>query len=421
MKEKILYIYLFLLIAAIAFSPRFPLGVISDGRKIDIRAEDILILGGAMVGLFFLWRKIKNKERIEQPPFFVPILCVILWGFFSISLNLFFGNLKLDKAVFYFGKEIEFFLLYFLVFYSIKDLKTNLFLQKIWLLFATLNVLWIFYVIFTNSKNYIYYGANTFAEPRGPFPSGGFFLMLFLLLFGLFIFYYNSLEFSKHPKIFLSILSYLPIVGIVASGSRASAVGFFSALFIFLVLQMLNGINFYKFLKILFFISLAIIVFYGSVFLLSIKKDIVSIERVIDVENMKLEYSFNKKDSRLIIMTKNFFEVVENKKNFFLGKGVYGEAHSQYARVILERGIIGFFLFLWLVGSILLTSWKKFQTAENNFIKGLSAISIVATIVMLVMAIPNDSFMVVKIAEVYWFIVGMSAAIYKKDKRDEYE
>lgn len=103
-----------------------------------------------------------------------------------------------------------------------------------------------------------------------------------------------------------------------------------------------------------------------------------------------------------------------------MGMGVLGEAHDQYIRVLLEKGITGLFMFFWLIYSILKISYKGFKEKDDLFKKSLCAGLFVSTVAMLVMAIPNDVFMVVKVDEVYWFFAAMTmASIFSPWKSSE--
>ena len=115
--KKIVYLFLVLLITAICLSPRFSLGLLAGRRNIDIRAEDIVLCFGLIAGLIFII--LRKKFKFILPPLFWPILFVSSWGFFSVLLNLLIGNIVSKIAFFYFLKEVEFFLFYFLIFYCV--------------------------------------------------------------------------------------------------------------------------------------------------------------------------------------------------------------------------------------------------------------------------------------------------------------
>ncbi len=409
MNKKIIYLFLVLLIVAISLSPRFSFGMLFPRRNIDIRAEDILILIGSIVGIFYILKS--DKKNFRFPPLFWPIVCLLGWGIFSVSINLFLGNIVFSTAFFYFLKEIEFFVLYFLVFYCVSNIGSSKKLIKYWLFFGIVNIFWLIYVFIFNVRWSIFYGPEAFIEPKGPFPSGGFFLMLFIFFFNLFIFYYNNLKISKTKKAFILVLCVLPALGVISSGSQASVLGMFFSIIVSLFLLFKNKINFAQFIK---FIVLAVIIFcilLSVIYVLPISKRIISFKKI------SQDYLSGAYDTRGVILKNNLAVLSEHPIDLIFGTGIFGEAHSQYVRVILERGFIGLILFLWLMWSIIKISYNGYKEKNDLFKKGLCAGLFVATIAMLLVSVPNDAFMVVKPDEVYWFFVAMSTAVLSMSVR----
>lgn len=402
--KKIIFIFLFCLLAAISLSPRFSFGHISGTqRSIDLRIEDFVLLLGLAGWIFYALAH--KKHSFKLPPLFWPILIWIAWGFFSVVVNLLLLNIQLSKAFFYFGKEVEFFLLYFIAYNCIKDQSTNIFLKKLWMFFGFLNIAWITYVLIAKPAGFYYYGADAFMEPQGPFPSGGFFLILFILLFNLFIFYGYGLKISPAKKLLFLILSIIPAIGVIASGSRASTIGMTISVLISLFILFSKGINFARAVKIGFFAGAIFCLFIALLYSLPVAK------RAIDLQKMTSEYTSSAEDSRISIFKSDLNTLTDSPEKMIIGVGVFGEAHSQYMRILLERGFFGLIIFGWLMASLLKICWKNFnkQGLPLAFSVGLFS----ATLVMLLMSVPNDPFMVVKIGEIYWFFAAMAMASFE--------
>ena len=407
MNKKNIHLFLFFLIAAICLSPRFSFGALYNGRHIDIRAEDIILCLGLMAGLFYIF--IHGKHKLELPPLFLPIASICSFGFFCVLINLLLGNIILGVAFFYFLKEIEFFLLYFIVFYCLSSFNFSEQIVGYCLFFGLVNIFWIVYVFFFNVKWSIFYGPNSFVEPRGPFPSGGFFLMFFIFFLNLFIFYFNNLQISRAKKMLLFATCVLPSLGVISSGSMDAVLGLFSSIPISLFLLFKNRINFAVFLKMIILFSVSVCILLSIIYVLPVSKRIVSFDKI------KNEYTSNSKNYRGSIIKDHISTLLKHPEYLIIGIGVFGEAHMQYMRVALERGIMGLFLFLWLMWSILKVSYGGFNEKKNLLIKGLCAGLFASTVVMLMMGVANDVFMVVKPDEVYWFFAAMAiAAIYEK-------
>ena len=402
--KKTVYLFLVLIITAICLSPRFSLGLLAGRRNIDIRAEDIVLCFGLIAGLIFI--VLRKKFKFILPPLFWPILFVSSWGFFSVLLNLLIGNIVSKIAFFYFLKEVEFFLFYFLIFYCVRSVGLSRRLIKYWIIFSLVSVFWLVYVFIFNIQWSIQpYGPNTFIEPGGPFPSGGFFLLLFIFFSNLFIYYYSRLNISKTKKVFLFIIFILPMVGVMSSGSMAATMGLFVSIIVSLFLLFKDRLGSTGIIKII----ISTVIFFGiiiaAIHILPVPQKIISLKKVM------YEYTSGDSESRGGIFRDHSVLLIEHPQYLITGIGVLGEAHSQYMRVLLERGILGLFLFLWLMRSILKISYDGFKEKDNLFKKGLSAGLFTATVCMLIMAIPNDVFMVVKPDEIYWFFAAMTIAL----------
>ena len=141
---------LVVLAVAIALFPIFTAGKLSEGKIIELRVEDFLLLFFGLVWLadFFILK----KTKIKKPLLFLPILFWLGISFASLLVNLIIGNTRLDLGFFYFLKEAEIFFLYFFVFSGIKSIKDSKFLVNIWILLGALNTGYVFYQIFTGNQ-----------------------------------------------------------------------------------------------------------------------------------------------------------------------------------------------------------------------------------------------------------------------------
>lgn len=51
--------------------------------------------------------------------------------------------------------------------------------------------------------------------------------------------------------------------------------------------------------------------------------------------------------------------------------GYFGDTHDYYLKILVETGLLGFGLFLWLLGAIYRQGWRLFRSAEDPFLKSL--------------------------------------------------
>jgi hypothetical protein len=405
----------FLLACAIALSPAFSIGEIKSAaggnRAIEIRVEDILLL---ILGLIWISNfLISRRSKIGKPPLFFPILVWLGVGLIGVLINLIFVNIQASRAFFYFLKEIEFFFLYFYVFYHVKSLNVVRFILKTWVFLALVNVAWIIFELITGLKITYYYGPTIFTEPRGSFPSAGFFLIIFSVLFNVLIYYYLKLNISKFKKVILAISVLSLIIGIFAAASRSNFWGLILMLPLAVFLYLLKE----KKIK-AFFIPLLVLICVVIVFI-SVLRDLPSLQRTIDFERIKV--------ARVSIWKGEVVDFLGYNPLFAffgLGKSVIlpsagQESHSQYMRNFVETGVVGSIAFLFLIFFIIKKSAVYFLRGKDPLLVGLSAGLLVSTVAMFIISIPAEAFIVVKVAEVYWFFAALALVALNIGKKQE--
>lgn len=98
---------------------------------------------------------------------------------------------------------------------------------------------------------------------------------------------------------------------------------------------------------------------------------------------------------------------------FLFGGGVSWESvlDSQYARVLLETGVIGLFAFLFLQWRLLKTTRQAYRWTEDWMGRGVALGMFGATIALNVHSIGTISFLIVRIMEPYWFLIALTVTI----------
>ncbi len=400
---------LIFLVMAIAFSPSFSAGVIEGGRIIEIRVEDILlvILGLAWIANFL----ISKKEKIKKPTLLLPILAWLSIGFISTLVNLSLTNIDISRGFFYFLKEIEFFFLYFYVFYHIKNINSAECIINLWIIVGVVNICLIIFQFITDT-GYGTYGPSMFME-KGPFPSGGSFLILFANLFNVFLYYYLHIKLSKVKKIIL-LLAILSIpIGVISSGSRTSILG--------LILVVVLSLFFYQ---IKYGVVKSVFTLLGLLIIIGIIFSFVSgkVPYILGLQPEKVLGSIIVRSG----IWKAQIETMPEKLFYYLfgmGKSVRlytEESHSQYIRNFIETGLIGSLIFFFLIFVIIKKAFRGFLLRKDPLLIGLSSGLLVSTIAMLFISIVAEGFLVVKINEIYWFFAAITmAALSNKIKVNE--
>lgn len=103
------------------------------------------------------------------------------------------------------------------------------------------------------------------------------------------------------------------------------------------------------------------------------------------------------------------------------GKGSLGlvsglqstEAHNHYLRLILESGIFGLLAFVWLLTKIIRVSLKVYKNGQNNVSKAVGGACLAASLGLGFCGLFQDAFLPVTLNEIWWGLIGLTAAAYK--------
>lgn len=92
-----------------------------------------------------------------------------------------------------------------------------------------------------------------------------------------------------------------------------------------------------------------------------------------------------------------------------LGYGVTGARFMdvQYARTLVETGIVGLAVFLWLAWSTLKSGLASFRALRDPEERGLALGFLAGTIGLLVHAIGANTFIIVRVMEPFWFVAAV--------------
>ena len=88
----------------------------------------------------------------------------------------------------------------------------------------------------------------------------------------------------------------------------------------------------------------------------------------------------------------------------------FGFMDAQYARVLVETGIVGLLCFVWLLWSVIRAARAVHRTAVDPFDRGLAMGFIAGIFGLLAHAIGSNTFIVIRIMEPFWLLTGLVAA-----------
>lgn len=400
-----------ILILAIGLSPSIPFGKIPNGHVLEIRAEDIIII---LLALYWLKRIVIDKQKIVNPALFLPISLWLGFLFVTTAINVFFGNISAVNSIFYYGKELEFFFIYFFIYCHIATLPNVRKALQYLLIIVFIHAAWILFQVFSGLKITYYYNFTTFIEPEGTSPGGMFLLILFTFLFSVFLYEYFQRTHSWTKRAFMGLVAISPVVGIVTSGSRGTFLAFVVTLVVMAFLLVLRKASPVGLGMVVAGIMICIVILvigytFSSADILN-KSDAF---RVFRSESFFRSLDINNPNARTFLWKFNLERAVEQPIAFlFIGGGksfsFEQQPHNYYLYAFNEGGLIGLSLFLFLLSNILIYAWRGFMGPGDDLTIGLSAGLISATLGMMVSSIFAESFQVVKSAEIYWVFVALT-------------
>ncbi len=104
-----------------------------------------------------------------------------------------------------------------------------------------------------------------------------------------------------------------------------------------------------------------------------------------------------------------------------LGFGITGYwfIDAQYFRTLIELGILGLIIFLVLMYQIGRFLLRTYYLSNDTFVQGLSLGTFAGFISLLVHAIGSNTFIIVRIMEPFWFLMGLVVVLYNLEMAEQ--
>lgn len=388
-------IALYLLVFSMLLSPEFGARD-TQGSGFTIRIDDLLL-----VILSFSWfaRSAIKKEYgiFPKTPLNTAITAYILLCLFSTVVGGIYGKINV-VGLFFVLKYFEYFVVFFMAvnFVNTRE-QVKTFVILLLITCAICSFIGICQIPAGRRVTAPFEGAV--GEP-GSF--GGYLILMMSVSIGLFL----TSE-SRRAKILLAVLIAINIIVIMATESRASWMGM---PFMYLCFIILNK-------KKLLLIGVMVVLLAASPFILPKNvKDRFSgtfdtekgFQATVGGQDLAL-------DSSATLRILSWQGVLKDLKfHPILGYGITGYwfIDAQYFRTLIELGILGLYVYLYLMYRIFRFLLQTYRMSDDNYVKGLTMGVLAGFISLLLHSVGSNTFIIVRIMEPFWFLMGLVVVLY---------
>ncbi|MBN3041058.1 MAG: O-antigen ligase family protein [Candidatus Omnitrophica bacterium] len=384
---------LIILIFSMLFSPEFSLGGVS-GRAVVVRFDDIFIFV-----IFFGWlaKMAINKELGLIRITFLnrPILAYIAVYAIATLIGLLMGPISLKEGVFYLLKYFEYFLLFFMVSNCLNDKEQAAFFIRL-ILFVGLAIS--IYACWQHLTGVERVSAPFEGEGGEANTLGGYLMMIILLSISLLL---NTSGFKFKAFLYLIIFSAVP--ALLFTLSRSSWIAFAFGLLALIFLTTRGRV-------VLFVVFVATIVLSSVIFPAFVINRVTStFESTNKYTVMNRHMSLDESAIARIESWHKAYRMIV--KSPFIGHGASSAGptvDNQYARILIEAGVLGLLAFIWMAMAILKNCFIYLnELKDDDFSRGFFAGFMAVFIALLVHSFGAASFILIRIMEPFWFLMAL--------------
>ena len=390
---------LYLVIFSMLLSPQLGTGgAVAEGRRIVIRSEDILLL---VVAFSWLAKTAVNKEigLTLKTPLNRPILAYVAATAIATLVGYMTGTVAGYGGAFYVLKYIEYFVVYYMVVNNLVDRR------QAWRLVtaAFLTAVIVSLIGLTQIPSGQRVSAPFEGKEGEPNTFGGYLLLLIAMAGGI------ALETARlKTRVIYLGLAGLMSVPFMFTLSRTSYVGAIPAVAAMAVLSSRRRLMIGGLVAMLVASPLVMTFLPDSV----MKRVFYTFEPERGQPTVRVgAVGLDPSTSARLISVKQAFEGFTNRP--ILGYGVTGFAFmdQQFARTLVETGIVGLATFLALIWAVLKAGVTSYRTLSIPEDRGLALGFVAGTIGLLGHALGANTFIIVRIMEPFWFFAAIVVAL----------
>lgn len=391
---------LYLVLFSMLLSPEFSLGGgLAESRVFVVRLEDLLLIA---IALSWFAKTAVNKELglVAQTPLNRWILLYVLTTFMATLVGYVLDSVKTAGGFFYVLKYVEYFVVYYLTVNNLKDR------PQAWRLVMTafLTAAIVSVVGLAQIPGGERVSAPFEGEAGEPNTLGGYLLFMMALAAGV------ALESSRlRMRVMMAGLVGLMVVPFAFTLSRASYLG---------VLPTVAALALLSSRRRLMMGVLAILVVSAPLMLPSVlptavkKRVLYTFEPERGQTTVRLgSVAFDPATSERLVAMGNALEGWMQRP--ILGWGVTGFRFmdAQYARTLVETGLVGLAVFVGLLQAILRSGFGSLRHLADPDDRGLVIGFLAGTVGLLFHAIGSNTFIIIRIMEPFWFFAGVVLAL----------
>ncbi len=399
------------LIVSMLFSPEISIMSLPV-RDVTIRLDDITL---TIMTLSWLLRMalLKDIGFIVKSSLNRSIVIFSSIAIISTTLGIARNDVSMLAGIFFVLKMIEYFFLFFMVINYVLEEKTiNSLISTMLIVFAFVSLYGLFQVITGGDISAPFEGAKPERNTLG-----GYLALLGGLAGGIIL---NTD--SKAERRLLAITMVVMVIVLLYSSSRS---GWLSVVAVFF------SLFYYSKNKNIYSVLIMLLLFTIPLWVPDAVKGRINYTFVggagratqVSIMGVGLDPSSSARLNSWGRIVNNIF------KHPFLGYGVkgYGFVDGQYFLTLIETGFIGFFVFIWLlfkVNSEIRSLLKKYSSLSPR-LQGMAVGVMAGFWGIVVHAITANSFIIIRIAEPFWYLVGMAVVLNRileeKKKEQNYD
>jgi hypothetical protein len=390
---------LYLVIFSMLLSPQLGTGAaVAEGRRIVIRSEDLLLL---VVAFSWLAKTAVNKELglTLKTPLNRPILAYVAATGIATLIGYMTGTVAGYGGAFYVLKYIEYFIVYYMVVNNLVDRR------QAWRFVTAAFITAV--IVSLIGLTQIPSGQRVSAPFEGkegePNTFGGYLLLLIAVAGGI------ALETARirTRAIYLGLAGLMSIP-FMFTLSRTSYVGVIPAVAAMAALSSRRRVMLGGLIVLLVASPVVMMLFPDSVarrvrYTFEPERG----QPTVRVGTVGLDPS----TSARLISVKQAFEGFTHRPIFGYGVTGFAFMDQQFARTLVETGIVGFATFLALVWAVLKAGVASYRSLTVPEDRGLALGFVAGTVGLLGHALGANTFIIVRIMEPFWFFAAIVVAL----------